>query len=476
MATALITWVPTNGGSYEVWFAKLSVVGTTSLPPATGWTQATGSPFNSSLGTASITGLDDNTQYRIDVRADCTGVDSNWVDNIKYKLDCPALGVVANPVGGEDVGASVTATITLSNLVEYEAIVSSLVLTVKDGGNNVVQTTTFTSPYASSTLTYTFSNLLTGTNYNVVLQQVDGVGNVTTTCATDPITTQTPVVVPPPVCNPPTFAISNITSTTATISITSSLNLADTYDISLDGGLTYSITGQSPMVGGPPSHATVAVYQLTGLVADTSYKIVVRYHCASGGIGISTSQTFTTTALVIVGSVQMVSNINSTTAPFAQQGTISLVFTFPQATQAPLSIYLGTMYNTPAATSICSAGTGWWPTGTSLFTIPPGLCIVPPGYFPSLDVSGTSASPFVVNIPQGVTTYTATGIRTVASLDEASGLAWFNLSSRPAIGTSGVLAGGWTDLYIHINSPSSYTASFTLISHPNLPGLTLHNV
>src|ERR1700754_353990 len=98
MADITIQWVPVNGSSYEIWYSKLSTVGSISEPPAVGWIQAIGSPFDSSLGIAVIAGVDDNTQYRVDVRNDCTSNDSPWEDSIRYKLLCPAFSLVANPL------------------------------------------------------------------------------------------------------------------------------------------------------------------------------------------------------------------------------------------------------------------------------------------------------------------------------------------------------------------------------------------
>lgn len=461
---AVVTWVPVNGSSYEIWYAKLSTVGATTVPPSTGWTQATGSPFDSSLGTGTISGLDDNTQYRIEVRSDCMQNDSQWVDNIEYKVICPTLSLTANPVSSTDVGASITASVSILNYMEFESIGTSITLTVtKVSDSSIVATKVFTAPYAGPTLTNIFSGLLVNTNYSVSIVVHNGITSTDITCTAQSTTTQSPVVVPPPVCNPPTFSITNVTASSATINI-NGLSAGDVYNISLDGGATFPITG------------TATPYNLTGLVAGTSYSIVVRLNCATGGIGITTSQTFTTTNALVLGTVSMNSNINSTTAPFATIGTLFLTFTFPAPTPAPMTLYFGFVANEPVSTSVCSAGTGYYANGTSIFTLPSKPCYIQPTNFVvGYDTSGTGAYPFVVTIPQGVTSYNSgTSIHTSYTGQQQN--PWRNYSSRNALGSSGHVALGYTDLYVRVQSPAGYNAAFTIVQTANIQGVTLHNV
>lgn len=471
MATATITWVPTNGGSYEIWYAKLSTVGTTSTPPSTGWTQATGSPFNSSLGTATITGLDNNTQYRVDTRNDCTGSDSVWTDNIVYKLDCPTYTLVANPVGATDVGASITVNLTVSNPIELGTITGVLNLQIIQTGASSGEIFHALGQPFSTSMSYTFTNLLTSTNYSVSILMNDGpAGGAVVFCPAQSITTQAPVYVPPPTCASPSFSVANITSTTATITLTNptSLSTGDSWDISLDGGTTYPITG-----------ITATSYNLAGLTVNTQYKVVVRYNCANGAQGFSTSQTFSTTDQLVQGFVEFTSNINALTAPAASKGNINAIFTFIDPTPVPLTIHIGFLFSTPVSKSLCSTYKGYWVNGTAVFTEPSGNCYV--GDF-ILDGSGTGESPLVISIPQGVRNYTVTNIYTEYALSGGGPATYntsmYNMSVRAFIG-SGIpngIAKGYETIYMQVAQPSGYKASFSLLPNDNLPGLVVLNV
>lgn len=458
MADITINWVPVNGGSYEIWYAKLSVVGTTSEPPTTGWVKAAGSPFDSALGTASILGVDNNTQYRVDTRNDCTQNDSIWTDDIRYKLVCPSISLVANPVSPSDAGASITASVTLSNRIEFESIASSITLQIrKTSDSSIVETKMISSPYSTDTLSYTFNNLLTGTNYTVYLSIQDGIEGTSINCSNQAATTQTPVIVPPPVCNAPTFSITNVTANNATINITSTLNSGDKYDISLNGGTSYTYTG-----------ITTQSFQLTGLSTATSYQIVVRLNCVAGGIGTSTSQTFTTSSQVVTGVLSMNSNTN--VANNNKQGTLYITFSFPKPTPAPLTLYFG--YTHENLCNGCPGGKCSWSNGYDIFTPPAGAqnC---PGNPIGDGYSGPPHLPFIVNIPQGVTSYNSgTNIFTAqGGTNPSHGVIgpWQNLG-----GGNG--ARGYTDLYVKIASPSGYNAAFVMINGQNISGVTLHNV
>lgn len=448
MATALITWVPTSGSNYEIWYSKLSVVGSTSLPPSSGWTQASGSPFASTLGTASITGLDDNTLYRIATRNDCSSLDSAWSSSTKYKLDCPTFSLVANPVSVSDVGASITATINLTNLVEFEAIVSSITLTVtKTSDSSVASTKVFSSPFDSATLTNTFSGLLVTTSYTVTLTMHDNIGNTIVTCDSHNITTQTPVVIPPPVCTAPTFTIGSITTTTFVISITSSTNTGDTFSVSLDGGVTYVTT------------APVTTITISGLISGTSYQVVVRRNCVGGGQGISTSQTITTLVPTIIGTISM----NAT--PGSGQQNVFFIFTFPTPTPAPLTLYLGFTLNEKC--NSCGGGRCNVSNGYSIFTAPAQTC----PSSPSGDIfyNADPSQPFSINIPAGVTTFNS-GIH-VTSVGAAfpNNNPWVYDVNFPGLGL--------TDVYVKLQSPTNFTSNFTKATGTNITNdFAIHNV
>lgn len=457
MATATITWVPVNGSNYEIWYAKLSVVGSTSTPSSIGWTQATGSPFDSSLGIATINGLDDSTQYIFASRNDCTSSDSPWQTNIKYKLVCPAFSPVANPVSPTDAGASISTIVNLLNLVEFEAIASSVTLTFKKtSDSSVADTKVFNSPYASSTLTYTSSSLLVTTGYTIYLSVHDGIANTDIACSNQSISTQTPAAIPPPVCTAPTFTISNVATTSLDITITSTLLTGDTFDVSIDGGISYVSIGNS-----------TSPVTISGLLSGTIYQVVVRRNCVGGGQGISTSQTITTLTPTITGTISL--NAPSSSG----QSTTYVVVTFPQPTPVPLTLYLGYTWQNHCS---CLSGSCTWSNGYDIF---PQVQSCPPsgsGGPNAADTQGDPYSgpphlPFVVNVPQGVTTFTANNIYTTLG--------------NP--GPNGGVLGSWqtvflrssdryTDLYVHIQNPVGYTGSFTMANGQNITGVIIHNV
>lgn len=456
MADITINWVPVNGGSYEIWYSKLSTVGTTSEPPTTGWIQAAGSPFDSSLGTASILGVDDNTQYRVDTKNDCSQNDSAWTDDIRYKLVCPTMSLSANPVSPSDAGASISTLVALSNRIEFETIASSITLQIrKTSDGSIIETKVISSPYSTDSLSYTFNNLLTGTNYTVYLSMQDSIVGAIVSCSNQAATTQTPVIVPPPVCNTPTFSITNVTANTATINITSTLNSGDVYDISLNGGTSYTYTS-----------ITTQSFIVNSLNAATSYQIVVRLNCIGGGIGTSTSQTFTTNALVINGTIAMNSSINAV-GTFAS-GTLYLTFTFPQPTPSPLTLYFG--YTHENGCSTCVGGKCNWSNGYGIFTPPTQTC--PGSPTGNINSGGHPNYPFVVNIPQGVTTFNSgTNIHTIDPSPSLPNNPWQNYGAGNTGG-----ARGFTDLYVKVQNPSGYNAAFSITNGQNISGVTIHNV
>lgn len=450
MADIVIDWVPVNGGSYEIWYAKLSTVGTTSEPPSSGWIQAAGSPFDSSLGTASILGVDNNTQYRVDTRNDCTQNDSTWTDDIRYKLVCPSMSLVANPVSPSDAGASITASVVLSNRIEFETITNSITLQIrKTSDNSVVETKVISASYPTDTLSYIFNNLLTGTNYTVYLSIQDGIAGTSINCSNQALTTQTPIVVPPPVCNAPTFSVTNVTSNAATITVTSTLNSGDTYDISLNGGTSYGYTG-----------IITQSFQLTGLTAATNYQIVVRLNCIAGGIGVSTSQTFGTNPNVIQGLISM-----EIQEPYtSHQLDTTIRVTFPSPTPSAVTLYIGALFEqgcNSCASRLCKV-----PWGYEIFTQPSDVCA---GY----PVGAPAKSAYVLNVPAGVTTYSARNIIQVVP-PGGCGPCHALVTLEPYLGI--VRGRGWTDLYVKVISPAGYNAAFTYQNSTNIQGVVVHNV
>lgn len=136
------------------------------------------------------------------------------------------------------------------------------------------------------------------------------------------------------------------------------------------------------------------------------------------------------------------------------QGLVSLTFTFPTPTPAALQFYIGHIYAYYA---------GLMYQGDSLFAPPAGSTFDPYYDIDPYSMGVTHATPFYVNIPAGVTSYTvAEPIYQVTYL--------------------GGIYGRWTchncqtpirDIYIKLNSPATgYTINFTSATS----GVTIHNV
>jgi len=133
----------------------------------------------------------------------------------------------------------------------------------------------------------------------------------------------------------------------------------------------------------------------------------------------------------------------------SEQGTVSLKFTFAALTPANLEIWAGEIYRIYNGNRFA--------VGYELFApLPPGVS--PAGFTPS-------ASPYLVNIPAGVTTYTVPAVM-------------YQRDPNPTLGTPF----GWschncqkpiTDLYFKLNEPDSgYTLNLSYIT----TDITVHNV
>lgn len=132
----------------------------------------------------------------------------------------------------------------------------------------------------------------------------------------------------------------------------------------------------------------------------------------------------------------------------SQQGNQTISITFPAATPAAVTLYLGFVDHV-------SSGNRY--AGSAIFTPPAGA--IPNTFYPS------ATAPFVLNIPAGVTAFTSpTNIYLDGYANNISA-SWVCHSCLNPI----------SDLYVRVVSPSGYTANFTKESS-NYSGLTLHNV
>lgn len=452
MATnATFTWIAQSGTiAQQVWYGQTSIVGST-LPPATGWNQGA-NLYSPTATSATLNNLQENTMYNFAVESVCSTGASTWSIIQKYKLLCPAITSAVVHTNSVDISVSVI------NASQLALAIGQLVLAIADSSGNVLQSVTYSGAAILSTINNTFTGLTPATPYNVLVKTTPAGGGAQSVCSTTAITAAS--LTP---CTGLSFTVTNVTATGFKV-IPSGLNTGDTYDVSTDNGNTFVSTANTG------SSAVITV-------APGVYTVILRRNCIQGGSALGTPQNVTVQGQ-IQATIAMNSSINSTTAPFAQLGTLYLTFTFPQPTPVQLTLWFGFLFEESTATSNCSTGTGYLANGTQLFTPPNTLCyvggIAAASFVDSYDHSGTGIYPFSVTIPAGTTTYNSgTSMHTTYSSPEE---AWFNISSRNALGSSGTIGRGYTDLYVHIAAPTTYSPNFTIISGSNVNGVTIHNV
>lgn len=131
-----------------------------------------------------------------------------------------------------------------------------------------------------------------------------------------------------------------------------------------------------------------------------------------------------------------------------QQGIPTISITFPAATPAALTMYIGYLDHIFSGTRYAGANIFSPPAGSNPVAIP-----------------NDAHNPFVLNVPAGVTSFTTSGNIYVQGHAGDGNNLWLCHSCQTPI----------TDLYVKIGTPTSYIANFTL-GATNYSGLTLHNV
>lgn len=446
---ANFTWTPQAGiTAQEVWYGRLTDVGST-LPPGVGWAQGT-NLYSATANSATLSTLDENTNYRFLVKSHCTTGGSSWSEIDRYKILCPSISTVSHTT-------ALDVTLSIINVVEFAKIVSGITLSIVDPTTTtIVGTTNYTSVQLAGILNFTFGSLTASKLYNIVLTYTIGIQ--TTTCTT--ITAATSSI---PVCAALLFNAASITPTGFTI-IPQGLNTGDTWDLSLDGGVTYLFTAIP---------ATTTSQVVTGLTQSTTYQVVVRRNCAGGGVGVSTAQAVITPAATIAGTISM--NSSQNVSGLFTNSDLSLIFNFPTPTAFPITLYFGFTFE--ASCSGCPGNVCYSSNGYTIFTPlagrANGLCA---GATSGNNLYGnnTPSSPFIVTIPQGVTSFnTGTALYTTTSTvphNASFDKAWYN----PGTGTLG--ARGYVDLFVKAVAPSGYSAAFTIAQGANITAPTLHNV
>lgn len=433
MATFNINWTPCGSSSdaQYIYYGKSNVVTGTPVS-GTGWTLYTGAAIANSIGSATVNGLDDNVEYIVYGYCHCpsagNGPLSNFGPVVKYV--CPTLSNVTPTYNSVSYNLSVPN--SANNTGTW--IQKTLVNLYDSSLQNLLQTNTYNTPF-SANISGSFAALNSSSNYNLQVIYSDNTGTKTNQCGSSPFTTSAP-------CTAPTTTVNNPTANTFDVNWTPTTG--GTFDVLVNNNVV-------------ASGLTTGPYTVTNLNSATIYQVNVRKNCSTGGNAVSTTQSISTSTQNLTGNVSMI--IPQSYAAGGQQ-IMTLGFTFATPTPAPITLYFGTTWEN--ACNSCSGGKCSWSNGYDIIQSAPQNCPTGPD-----GITGPPNLPYVVNVPQGVTTYSATNIWTTA------GPLQFH-SPWTALNPLG--ARGYTDLYVRVNSPSGYIANFSYTNSANITGITVHNV
>jgi len=442
MATINLTWDAcgsSSDGQY-IYYGKKNIATGTPVN-GTGWTLYTGAPLPNTQNSASITGLDDNVEYTIYGYCHCpsSGNGPLITQGPFIKYVCPTINTITPSF--DSVSYSIAVPNSANNSGTWIQTVKVTITNMSNLTNAGAKT--YSSPF--STINDSITGLNPNTIYSLSISYIDAGNTRSQVCTNSPFTTSTS-------CVAPTIAVNNPT--------------ASGFDISWNpstGGTFDILVNNSVVAAG----LTTSPYTATNLNPSTIYQVNVRKNCSTGGTAISQTQTITTSNASINGTISMNSDTNAV-GTFAN-GTMYLVFTFPQPTTFPMTLYFG--YTRETSCNACPGLKCNVSNGYDIFTPPPGAQNCPS--FPNGETSfgGHPHYPFVVNIPQGVTTYNSgANIHTTDPSPQLPNIPWSNSGA----GTNG--ARGYTDLYVKAFSPNGYSANFTIANGQNISGVTIHNV
>lgn len=452
MATANISWTAcgsASNGQY-LYYGKL-LIATGTPVSGTGWTLYTGNPLPNTTSSATIAGLDDDVEYSFYIYCQCptsgTGPLTTFGPLIKYV--CPS-GVTITPTFN-GINYTVAVPSAANNSGSW---IQTIVVSVLDSaGVNTILSNTFNAPFnVAMGLSSSFTGLTPSMNYNLNVAYSNSAATRTNLCSSTPFTTS-------PACVAPTITTSNITSNSFNVSWTPSTG--GSFDILVNGSAV--ATGLT---------STNGTYTVTGLNPATIYQIAVRLNCTTGGNAVSNTQNVTTNNSFVSAVVAV--NMNPAQGSSARK-TLTMSFSFPTATPTALTIYFGELFLIAQdGGTHCSEYQGY-----DIFSMPePGAAPNCPfagliGYAPSSNL------PWVITIPQGVTTYTTA----VDSIYTTAGPGSNVGSSNPG----GFQYAPWSvsvsapncvvsNIYLRVNSPSGYSSNFTIANGQNTTGIFLHNV
>lgn len=271
MATnATFTWIPQAGIlAQEVWYGRLSDVGAT-LPPATGWNPGA-NLYNATAALAALNNLDENTKYQFAVLEHCSTGQAPWSIITQYKLVCPTVTITPHTTS-VDVSLSILNSSQFANIV---AVLTLSIIQVSTG--TTISSSTYSGVAIPPVIGNTFSGLIAATAYNVVVSYQLTSGGASIICSTTSVNTAATLS-----CAIISFSTSNITTNGFTIT-PAGLQVGDTYDVSLNGGTSFTII-----------NATQPAVAVTGLGSGQTYTVAIRRNCSNGTSSLSSSQNVTT--------------------------------------------------------------------------------------------------------------------------------------------------------------------------------------
>lgn len=445
MATANISWTPCGSASdgQYLYYGKTNIATGTPIS-GTGWTLYSGVPLTNSANSVTINGLDDNVEYTFYIYCHCTtsgnGPLTQSAPIIKYV--CPTFSNITPIYNGVSYNLSIPT--SANNTGSW---IQNVEVSVYDSSNiTKLYTNTYSSPFAIPG--GSFNNLNSSTNYNL---QISYTNNATpqrvNLCTSVPFTTSA-------ACTAPTITVNNAT--------------ANTFDVNWTPGTggTFDILVNSSVVA---TGITTSPYTVTNLTPATLYQVNVRKNCTTGGTGISTTQNITTSNATLNGVISMNIPVSYAAAANYTDAPVTLAFNFPTATPSPITLYFAATWENSC--NSCTSGKCLATAGFDIISGTPNTC--PGGTISGLpEWPSQSNYPLVVNIPQGVTTYSATNIQTTVGHQPFFPLYFAAANPNPGGGT----ARGFTDLYVKVNSPAGYSANFTISNGTNITGVIIHNV
>jgi hypothetical protein len=450
MATANISWTACGSAatSQSLYYGS-TLIATGNPLSGTGWTLYSGSTLANSVSSQTITSLNDNVDYTFYVFCNCTSGNGplSTIGPV-IKNVCPTVGTITPTYNGLSYTVNVPSSANNAGSWIQTIVVSVL----NSAGTTTLQSTTFNAPF-NATLSSNFTGLNSATNYSLAISYGQTSGSRTNSCGSTPFTTAA-------ACATPSITVSNITSNSFNVSWTPTTG--GSFDILLNG--TAVATGLT---------STNGTYTVTGLTTATIYQVAVRLNCTTGGTGISTTQNVTTSSAVLNGVVSISQNTGDGSQ--SRKG-LTMSFQFPQATAFPITINFGQGMFYYGSTE------AYW--GYDLFTLPPAGAQWPMYSNETTPIGSTFGpgrnSPWVVTIPQGVTTYTTTqdAIYTAAGNGGGSGVpgnvGGFNYQPWCVPVNFGGLY--IADIWLRVTSPTGYNANFTFTPGSNVGDITIHNV